>query len=143
MRSTTKWIASAMAFAAFTTACSRDAASFSQDVTIKMTANCTGPNEIFVDVDKWQAELNRNGDVTFDVSSTSTPAAVVTIAPKPTDPWPFQDPKAFRPKSGDNKRKAKNPNRKTTYYYNLHVACATGTGTDSTRVVIDPDIIVN
>jgi hypothetical protein len=115
--------------------------------TVTVTANCMAGNQIDVAVDKWVIDVKKNSEVTFVLSSTSRPAPTVTVVPKSAADWPFTDGALLRPGKGggkgpgNGKGKVKGANGK--YHYNLRVACSVGTGKDSTRVVIDPDIFVD
>jgi hypothetical protein len=111
--------------------------------TVTVTANCTSDSQVDVALDKWVVDVNKNGEVTFLLNSTSTPVADVTVLQKSTGKWPFSDTTSIKPGKGDgngrNKGKAKADTGK--YQYNLRVVC--GTGATARTVVIDPDIFVD
>lgn len=113
--------------------------------TVTVTANCTAGNQIDVAVDKWLIGVKKNGEVTFLLTSASSPAPDVTVLEKSTGQWPFIDRTPIKPGNGKGngpgggKGKAKADTG--TYQYNLRVVC--GTGPAARIVVIDPDIFVD
>ena len=109
---------------------------FLQADTVRITANCSAGNQVDVVVDKWVLRMKKNGDVAFFTTSAS--GATVELTQKTEAQWPFVEPPPFK-----GTAKGKNKEKSGDYRYNVRVACATGTGNDSVRVVIDPDIIVN
>jgi hypothetical protein len=112
-----------------------------------MALGILNEQQIDVAVDKWVIDVKKNSEVTFVLSSTSRPAPTVTVVPQSAADWTFTDGALLRPCKGggkghvNGKGKVKGANGK--YHYNLRVACSVGTGKDSTRVVIDPDIFVD
>ncbi|MCO4098571.1 hypothetical protein [Gemmatimonas sp.] len=106
---------------------------------VNISANCTAPNQIDVKSDNWEAEVKKQLDVTFNVVSTSTPAAIVEIDKTTLDKWAFDQlpPFTFGPANGGTTKKGKAKNVKGDFRYVIRVTCGTQT------VVIDPDIFVD
>ncbi len=104
--------------------------------TVTVTANCTAGNNVDVVVDKWVLHMKKKGDVTLVARTTG--GAAIEFTEKTAAKWPFVESPPFK---GNAKGTIKDANG--DYRYNVRVACPTGTGNDSVRVVIDPDIIVN
>jgi hypothetical protein len=109
---------------------------FQQSETVTVTASCGAGNQIDVDVDKWVIRIKKKGEVTF-APVVSGGASVEITAKQDSTTWPFDERPPF---NGGGRGKAKDKNG--TYHYNVRVACPLPTG-DSSRVVIDPDVIVN
>ncbi len=109
---------------------------FKQADTVTVTANCTAGNNVYVVVDKWVLHMKKKGDVTLIPLPTG--GAAIEFTEKTAARWPFVESPPFK---GNAKGTIKDANG--DYRYNVRVACPTGTGNDSVRVVIDPDIIVN
>ena len=142
MVSSAKWVISGTMITAtiVMSACQRPVEdprlTFLQADTVTITANCSAVNQVDVVVDKWVLRMKKSGEVAFRTVTTS--GAAVELTQKTEAQWPFVEPPPFK---GTAKGKTKKENG--DYRYNVRVACATGTGNDSARVVIDPDIIVN
>ena len=140
--STAKWVLSGTMITTtiMMSACQRPVEdprlTFLQTDTVTITANCSAVNQVDVVVNKWVLHMKKNGEVTFNTISTS--GAAVELTQKTEAQWPFVEPPPFK---GIGKGRTKE--KSGDYRYNVRVACATGTGNDSVRVVIDPDIIVN
>ena len=142
MGSTAKWVLSGTMITTtiVMSACRRPVedprVKFVQADTVTITANCSAGNQVDVVVDKWVLRMKKNGEVAFTTISTS--GAAVELTQKTEAEWPFVENPPFK---GTGKGRTKE--KSGDYRYNVRVACATGTGNDSVRVVIDPDIIVN
>jgi len=109
---------------------------FRNQETVTITANCAAGNQVDVVVDKWVLRMKKEGDVTFNMQTTT--GAAFELTQKTAESWPFDE---ASPVKGNAKTKIKNKNG--DYRYNVRLACAIGASGDSVRVVIDPDIIVN
>ena len=109
---------------------------FQQSASLTITANCTAGNQVDVVVDPWVLRMKKKGDVTFVPLTTG--GAAIEVTEKTAAQWPFVESPPFK---GNAKGTIKDANG--DYRYNVRVTCPTGTGNDSVRVVIDPDILVN